>query len=102
MTACRWCDQEMAPGTACHVTLMDIAGQQFGPVVWGEEARRFPAHWEVQSGSVCPGCGTPPRRPHHDACEVQECPRCGGAFLGCGCRDDERSDLGMDAASELD
>ena len=33
----------------------------------------------------CPECGTVKGMRHHKGCDLEECPKCGGQMIACGC-----------------
>ena len=82
MAVCEWCGREMNPPSACTVeTYRDFAdGIERTRVRWGAEA-----DWPHKPGEPCGDCLTPWGELHHPGCDIEECPRCGGQAMTCGC-----------------
>lgn len=81
---CDACEKEMVPGGGCRFELIKIQnlepsrcncdGAKVGKLV---ERRRM----EHGSGN-CHDCNAGPGRLHHDGCDWERCPVCGGQMLG--------------------
>ena len=81
MAICTWCRQEMHDRVGCSVEVYrDFAdGEARRRVPFGEEAPSFGDHRD------CPDCLVPRTAFHHPGCDVEQCARCGGQSLTCGC-----------------
>ena len=82
MAICEWCGQEMNPPSGCRVeTFADFADNI--------PRRRVPHGSEkepvMREGQACGDCLAPWGLFHHPGCDLEECPRCGGQALTCGC-----------------
>ena len=64
-------------------TVVVIEGAEYDRVRFGEERER--------EDSPCPGCGTYYGDVHDPGCDVEECPKCGGQQVRCGCVDAPRA-----------
>ena len=73
---CETCNQPMNPGTSCTPT--HVAKVEGGPytkrVFVGEGA-----DW----GGPCHDCNAHDGQVHHDGCDAERCPGCGGQMMGC-------------------
>ena len=85
MAVCEWCGREMTASAACTVeTYADFPdGIERPRVRWGAEA-----DWPHTEGKPCGDCLTPWGEFHHPGCDIEECPRCGGQAISCGCTED--------------
>ena len=63
--------------------IVSIDGRDYPRVRLGEE--REPEE------SPCPGCGAYYGALHEWGCDIEECPRCGGQRIRCGCTDAPRA-----------
>lgn len=89
---CGDCGHEMKPGTSCtrRTLLIGKPGQEkeFQRIPWGNEARDEILHrvnpvlkaLGTPKGN-CPDCSVRLGGLHHDNCDREECPSCGGQWL---------------------
>ena len=56
------------------------------------QMENFKDSWGVEEfdNRVCDDCGAERGEYHHPGCEWEECPRCGGQYLSCGCVTEEK------------
>ena len=77
---CRDCRQHMRVAAGCTVLAIRLQGQQYVRVFYGHEQMPLPHE-------RCEDCGSRRGRLHHLGCDLEECPRCRGQLLSCGCGD---------------
>jgi len=81
---CAHCRQDTHTGDGCTsdtITFPDGVVEPATP--YGEEV-------VTHLADRCPGCGVTREGYHHPFCSVEECPRCGGRLMHCGCLDTDR------------
>ena len=105
MAICNFCERDMSdPGTLfCTgnqlvefpdgILMEAIPYQEEGkfdemPVMKPDPARR------------CHDCNVAAGGFHHPGCDMEECPRCHGQLLSCGCLDDPDEDEGEDGGCD--
>lgn len=85
MGICRLCHQETSdPSVATCEVRVDIQfpdGTSLPVVVYDPKKLHFPAWYR------CPDCNVAPGGRHHDNCDQECCPKCGGQLLSCSCFD---------------
>ena len=80
MSICELCEHEMLDdGASCVVTPVPTDTGVFHPIAFGSERVRG---WKADR---CGDCGVPPGGFHHRGCDMEECPRCRGQLISCGC-----------------
>ena len=82
MAVCEWCGREMNPPSACTVeTYSDFRdGIPRARIRHGSEKEPV-----MREGDPCGDCLAPWGALHHPGCDLEECPRCGGQAITCGC-----------------
>lgn len=77
-------------GAICQICKKDmLAVRGCIPHSYGKKVgEKYPAVSEfTQSDGVspCHDCGAEPGQLHHAGCDMEQCPKCGGQALSCGC-----------------
>ena len=80
MSICELCEREMLDdGVSCIITPVPTGSGVFHPITFGSERVRG---WKAER---CGDCGVRPAGFHHRGCDMEECPRCRGQLISCGC-----------------
>ncbi len=80
MSICELCAHEMLDdGVTCVTTPVLTDTGTFHPIAFGSERVRG---WKAER---CGDCGVRPGAYHHRGCDMEECPRCRGQLISCGC-----------------
>lgn len=91
MAHCNWCHQEMTsadtPTCSANLTVEFPDGEQLPAIAYGQETRFGPG-WE-DDPQRCHDCNVASGGQHHPGCDVEECPRCRGQLISCGCLEEE-------------
>jgi len=77
---CPACGQDMRDAESCGGPLLQVAGEVFERVRFGQESGN---RWE--EFDFCPGCNVSHGGLHHPGCDIEECPRCRTQYLSCDC-----------------
>ena len=87
MAVCLYCNHEMTDPatTTCTQTVEFPDGTTMAAVPYApdEIIRTLP------DGGRCHDCGIAPGGLHHPGCDMEQCPRCKGQLISCGCLDKE-------------
>ena len=75
MATCEFCEREMMTAWGCTAKVYLIGGKPYEP-------RRH--HGE--HGEMCGDCNCDHGAYHHQFCDMERCPKCGGQFLSCDCK----------------
>lgn len=77
---CPACGQDMRDAESCGGPLIQVAGQVYERVRFGQESG---SRWE--DFDFCPECVVSHGELHHPGCDIEECPRCRTQYLSCDC-----------------
>jgi hypothetical protein len=94
---CYFCDQKWKSVKSCVAEKVLIGEQEYPQIFYGEEIRfyedgdaeakqKYIAHTRAKP---CSDCGVVAGSPHHPGCEVEECPKCNGRVISCGCLEED-------------
>jgi hypothetical protein len=79
---CESCGQAMGPTpVSCIGEPITIAGQERARLPFGTEEGFVEDAFE----HPCHDCNVEVGQFHHDGCDLERCPGCGGQLLGCAC-----------------
>src|SRR4051794_1913731 len=80
MAVCEACNREMRSAQGGRPRLGAIRhGSESGPM------KSFADTARAVGGGRCHDCNAALGEYHHEFCDAEECPRCGGQRLGCDC-----------------
>jgi hypothetical protein len=75
----------MERGVACTVEGVILGGVRFRRVRLGRET---PDWWvALEPATTCHDCNVVRDQFHHLGCDMEQCPKCSGQLLSCGCGD---------------
>jgi len=79
MAICKWCPKDMEDDSVISCdrnTHVDFAG-----------FREVPSIPHRMHAKRCHDCNVKPGGLHHPGCDMEQCPRCRGQLISCGCLD---------------
>jgi hypothetical protein len=79
----------------CTVDKFEFGESFLARIPFGSEKQR----WKMDP---CGDCGVKKGRYHHPGCDIEECPRCGGQAISCGCADDGDDDRPVDVPMAIE
>lgn len=90
---CKVCKQDMAPADTCtQKTVTTDDGETFHRIPYSRASafselsdlveKGLP---ELETPERCPDCGVLDGGVHHRSCDMENCPKCGGQLITCGC-----------------
>lgn len=83
MGVCQRCNGEMLKVKTCLGSIVTLGGRTYDRIRLGQES--FRAKDDHSDVEVRCECGVEPGGLHHQYCDGEECPRCGGQVIACDC-----------------
>lgn len=81
MNKCGFCDREYTDPNGCDGYELVHKGKIYKAIPFKAKEDAWHGDDTMQN---CPDCGTPAGKYHHEGCDWERCPICGGQFLLCG------------------
>ncbi len=78
MAQCDWCKAEMTD-------LTTVTCKTNKTVAFPDRQVYSAIPYQDEDGLRCHDCNIAPGGYHHPRCDMEECPRCGGQLISCGC-----------------
>ncbi len=100
MSICNWCKNEMSGEKAVDNCSGNVASSL---IIDGDEYEPIPYEpsFDYEEGHRCHDCNVAVGGCHHPGCDMEECPKCDGQLISCGCLDEEDVNT-EDTDEELD
>jgi len=76
---CQRCKRDMMGVDSCTGYALNIEGMEYFRVKFGSEKGL------LRDGGRCGDCNVTRGSLHHLYCDMEECPKCGGQLISCGC-----------------
>lgn len=89
MTRCDACTQNMLDADGCIQVPVRIGGTDWNPIRYGQETMFNWTPEDAKLGRRCHDCNVRWGAYHHPNCDMEECPKCHGQLISCGCLDNE-------------
>jgi hypothetical protein len=81
---CKDCGRDMLATDSCSIRSVVLDGRLWRRTRFGMERFYRSDEWVNRR---CNDCGVNVGGIHHPCCDVEECPKCGGQLISCGCPD---------------
>ena len=98
MAECQWCGGEMLDlvnvTTCSHNTTVLFPEEELPSIPFGKEDRGGALDMGafIPPNGRCHDCNVEVGSFHHPGCDVEECPKCKGRLISCGCLSEEEED----------
>lgn len=81
---CPFCEKVMEVGNGCTVEEYDdMEGGPYQRITYSNETRCGDDFKDTRV--FCHDCNVTPGQFHHPGCDMEECPKCHGQAVSCGC-----------------
>jgi len=89
MAICEWCNKDMLLVSGCDGnSVVDFGHEVATPIKYGE------GDWakDIDATRPCHDCNVTKGNYHHPGCDMEECPKCHGQLISCGCIEEEEDE----------
>lgn len=81
MAKCKYCKKDMLRANGCTISDINLIDGTYKRIKYGDEDKNL----DLGSEKRCSDCGAKKGYYHHLDCDVEQCPRCKGQLISCGC-----------------